>query len=219
MKVLVGYASAYGSTKGVAQHIGERLADAGLEVEVRAVDEVDSVGPSDAVVLGSAIHSGAWLPPAAAFVRTHGGELADRPLWLFSVGSVGETTSVFGERVSRLMRRMRREPAEIDRYRSTLNPRGHHSFAGVVERGHWGRVGDVFLWLFRGRYGDHRDWADIDAWADGIAQDLHAAVLGKVSPPHRPAGPTGARPWVDLDDEADLIEQSTPITGALDDER
>jgi menaquinone-dependent protoporphyrinogen oxidase len=68
MKVLVGYASAYGSTKGIAKQIGDRLTKAGLQVDVRPIDEIDAIEPYAAVVLGSAIHNMNWLPHAAAFV-------------------------------------------------------------------------------------------------------------------------------------------------------
>jgi len=33
----------------------------------------------------------------------------------------------------------------------------------------------VFLKTFGGRYGDHLDWRDIDAWANNIARQLLAA--------------------------------------------
>lgn len=66
MKVLVGHASACGSTKGIAQEIGDRLTHAGLQADVRPVDEVDTLAGYDAVVLGSAVHNMAWLPQAAA---------------------------------------------------------------------------------------------------------------------------------------------------------
>lgn len=75
---------------------------------------------SDAAVLGSAIHNQVWLPEAATFVMSHVRELAIRPVWLFSVGSVGDTSSFFGPRVERLF------PSEADRdERGGRLPEGH----------------------------------------------------------------------------------------------
>ena len=71
VNVLVGYASAYGSTKGIAQEIGDRLIHTGLHADIRPVDEIDAVDAYDAAVVGSAIHNMAWLPEAASFVRSH----------------------------------------------------------------------------------------------------------------------------------------------------
>lgn len=174
MKVLVGYDSAYGSTKGIAKEITDRLTHAGLPVEIRPVDEIDAIRNYDAVVLGSAIHNMAWLPRAAAFMRDHTTDIAGRPVWLFSVSSVGETSSFFGPRVAGIMRRTRREPKDIAGFRQTVEPRDHRTFAGAVERTHWNLAGHLFLKTFGGNYGDHRDWSDIDAWADRIAEQLQA---------------------------------------------
>jgi len=50
------------------------------------------------------------------------------------------------------------------------------SVCGPIERTHWSLAGNVFQKAFRGNYGDHRDWRDIDAWADGLARELRAAT-------------------------------------------
>ena len=85
MKVLVGYASAHGSTEGIAKEIGERLTLTGVQAEVRPIDEIEEIDTFDAVVLGSAIHNMTWLPQATALVQRRAADLAVRPVWLFSV--------------------------------------------------------------------------------------------------------------------------------------
>jgi menaquinone-dependent protoporphyrinogen oxidase len=172
VKVAVGYETAHGSTKGIANEITERLKRAGIEAVVQPIEELGALDGYDAIVLGSAVHNQAWLPRAAAFVTAHRAELAALPVWLFSVSSVGDSSSFFGSRVAGLMRRARSEPRDITGFRTALRPRGHRNFAGAVERSHWDRAGHLFLKAFGGRYGDHRDWPDIDAWADGIARQL-----------------------------------------------
>lgn len=174
-RVLSGYASAYGSTKGVAVRIGEILSAEGFDVDVLAYDEINSIDAYGAAILGSAIHNQQWLPPAADFVRAHGTALTAQPLWLFSVCSIGDTSSFFSARVARLMRRRRREPSIISEVRSQLDPRDHRYFAGVIERSHWSLAGNLFLRLCGGTFGDHRDWSDIEKWASGIATSLQSA--------------------------------------------
>ncbi|HEX7699190.1 MAG TPA: flavodoxin domain-containing protein [Kofleriaceae bacterium] len=173
-KILVGYASAHGSTKGIAEAIGARLIKAGLRADVRSIDEVGSIEAYDALVIGSAVHDRKWLPPAATFIRSHAAELSRHPLWLFSVGSLGETSSFFGARAGRLLQRMRkgRDAEEMADFRKVVGPRAHRNFAGAIETSHWSAVGGFFLKLLGGRFGDHRDWRDIDAWADGITREL-----------------------------------------------
>jgi menaquinone-dependent protoporphyrinogen oxidase len=172
MKVLVAYASACGSTRGVAGRIADRLRSHDVEVDLCPVDAVAPLDEYEAVVVGSAIHSRAWLPQATAFVDSNADALRQRAVWMFSVSSVGDTTSVFGPRVAGWMRRASPEPAQITRWRPVLALRGHRNFAGVVDRRNWGVLGSMFVGALRGTYGDHRDWADIEAWADVIAADL-----------------------------------------------
>lgn len=175
MRVLIAYASANGSTAEIAAEIGRRFEAAGIDHEVVAAAAVTSAEGFDAVVIGSAVHSQAWLSSAHDMVHRLAREIGNRPVWLFSVSSVGQTSSVFGSRMSGLIRRARTEPNDVAGVRAVLRVRDHRNFAGVVERDHWGRSGHWFLRLFGGTYGDHRDWRDIDAWADGIVAALDPA--------------------------------------------
>lgn len=166
VNVLVAYATAHGSTKQVAEAIAERMRAANLVADVRAADDVADPSSYAAVILGSAVHNGRWLTPASTLLselREH----ATRPLWVFSVCTVGETTSFLGPRVSRLARRRRKLPIDL-----TESEVPHRFFAGVIEKTHWNVAGRVFFVVTGGRYGDHRDWSDINRWADMIAADL-----------------------------------------------
>jgi menaquinone-dependent protoporphyrinogen oxidase len=58
MRVLVGYASAKGSTREIAERIATRLRAAGHVTAVDRVDEASAIASYDALVLGSAIHNG-----------------------------------------------------------------------------------------------------------------------------------------------------------------
>ncbi|MFD0427307.1 flavodoxin domain-containing protein [Streptomyces zhihengii] len=65
VQVLVLHASAHHSTQEIASRIGERLRTHGHDADVRALDQVTGghwLDQCDALVLGSAIHNGAWLP-------------------------------------------------------------------------------------------------------------------------------------------------------------
>jgi menaquinone-dependent protoporphyrinogen oxidase len=86
VRVLVAYATGHGSTKGVAERIATRLAEAGAQVDARPVDDVDDLAGYDAVVLGSGVYNQSWIPSATEFLRANSAALAARPVWLFSVG-------------------------------------------------------------------------------------------------------------------------------------
>lgn len=174
MVILVGYASAHGATRGIAERIAAGLGAQGYRVQVRALDQAGDIRGYDAVVLGSAIHNGAWLPEATGFVQRNRGLLTERPVYTFSVGTVGEQSSMLGSAGTRLLRALG-EQKKITAVRQIVRPRGHHAFAGAVERNHYSFVGRLFLMAMGGSFGDHRNWPEIDAWAVHIGHELAAA--------------------------------------------
>ncbi|MBN1666279.1 MAG: hypothetical protein JW862_04300, partial [Anaerolineales bacterium] len=84
-RVLVAYASANGSTVDVAIAIGETLSTHGLQVDVRPVEETLSVDGYQALVIGSAVQFGEWLPEALDFLARNQDTLAEMPVATFCV--------------------------------------------------------------------------------------------------------------------------------------
>ncbi|RBY87743.1 flavodoxin domain-containing protein [Blastococcus sp. TF02A-30] len=164
---LIAYATAAGSTAGIAERIAATLAEDGAEVTCRAVtDDLDPAG-FDVVVVGSAVHSMAWLPPALAFLPKAAASGA--PVWCFSVGGLASPDS---GRVSRYLAAGELRRIETG-FPHGFTPREHRLFTGVVDVTRsplWGRV---FYRLTGGSSGDHRDWAAVAAWARRIATAMH----------------------------------------------
>lgn len=169
--VLVVYASRFGSTKGIAERIGEVLEAAGLAVEVRAADEVDVVDGYRAFVIGSSVEGGHWLKGASAFLERHAAVLGSHPLWLFSSGPVGDRAAAAPQP----------DPKEVAAARRDLRPRDCRVFAGAFDRAtsDFSEMGLVERTVVRKFLpdGDWRDWPAIEAWAAGIARELAAAPL------------------------------------------
>ena len=68
--VLIAYATNAGSTTKVAQVIGEELGKDSAQVQVCRLEEVTSVEPYDAVVIGAPMIMG-WHGAAVKFVKKH----------------------------------------------------------------------------------------------------------------------------------------------------
>lgn len=168
MRVLVAYATAGGSTREVAERIGARLAAAGHDVEVVAVDAADGVERFGAAVVGSAVHGQAWLPQAMEFVRTNGPALARVPVWAFSVGAPAA--------LPRPLRRLGAlEEAKLSsELRRHLSVSGERLFSGVLQKRQFTPLSRLIVRLLGGSYGDFRDWEAIDRWAGDIARALEA---------------------------------------------
>lgn len=47
----------------------------------------------------------------------------------------------------------------------------------MLTRGDWPLLGRVVFKIMGGRYSDARDWSDIDAWADGIVEQLRSGAF------------------------------------------
>lgn len=165
MKALVLYASRHGSTAQIAERIARRLADRDIPVDVRSVEAPGGFDGVDATVFGAPVYDQSWPPEATRFVAQHEEELAARPLWLFSVGSFGDTKRLLGPLA-------RKEPKDIARLRASLRPREYRVFQGVIQKHQWPLPSRLLFHLIGGRFGDHRDWAVIDAWAEQIATAL-----------------------------------------------
>ncbi|HSE71141.1 MAG TPA: flavodoxin domain-containing protein [Nocardioidaceae bacterium] len=169
MTVLVGYASVFGSTREIADRLGRRLRGHGHQVVVRRLEEVTDLGGYDAVVAGSAVHQMAWMEPAATFVDEHRDELAELPVWLFSVGMPAALRWPL-RGVATLL-----EKLTLDRTLRDVHARDHRLFSGVYERSMDDTlVGRLVFAVVAGRYGDYRDWEQVDAWADQISAGLPA---------------------------------------------
>jgi menaquinone-dependent protoporphyrinogen oxidase len=182
MNVLVTYASKHGATKGIAERIALTLKRAGLEVTLLPVEEADPIAEYGAVVIGSAAYMGGWMGEATAFVRRHRDVLAFRPVWLFSSGPVGtEKVDAKGRDQLDAAR-----PREFEEFARSIQPRGEQVFFGAYDPDA-GAVGAAeglmarFMRLMPAvrnvlPAGDFRDWAAIDAWAEGIAGELQQPV-------------------------------------------
>lgn len=191
MLILVAYASRRGATQETAARIAGRLAEAGVSAELRRVDEVETLDGYDAVVFGAPVYDQSWPPEANDFVAEFRITLSARPLWLFSVGSFGDTKRLIGPLTHN-------EPRGIAEIRSDLQPRDYRVFQGVIRKHQWPFWSRLFFHAFGGRFGDHRDWPTIDAWADRIAVSLprprSASQVLAAGQPNRPYG-LGGR-WV-----------------------
>src|SRR3954469_2480781 len=69
MRVLVGYASRFGSTRDIAIRIADAVRARGNLVDVRSVDEISDFDRYDAVVFGSGVYDGSWTAEAAELMR------------------------------------------------------------------------------------------------------------------------------------------------------
>ncbi|WP_127126765.1 flavodoxin domain-containing protein [Georgenia sp. SYP-B2076] len=161
MKVLVTAASRHGSTAEIASRIGQHLADAGWDVDVRTPEDVGDLDGVDAVVLGSAVYAGRWLKAAYDLVERLGPELRARPVWLFSSGPLGDPP-------------VPAEETDVSDVAQTAGARGHQVFAGALDKHKLVFAERAIARALHAPLGDFRDWDAIERWAGQISSALGA---------------------------------------------
>jgi menaquinone-dependent protoporphyrinogen oxidase len=174
-RILVTYATHTGSTAEVANVVGEELRGRGFAVDVQAVHAAPQVHNYAAVVLGSAVNGGRWLPEAVDFVRTNQNVLSEVPVAVFSLHIMNA-----GEDEGSRRKRM----AYLDDVRHLIEPVDEAFFLGMgpdPNKDSW-----IARWLFR-RFGgagegDCRDWDKIRGWARGVLpEQLQVATSATAS--------------------------------------
>jgi menaquinone-dependent protoporphyrinogen oxidase len=163
-QILVAYASRAGSTAGVAEAIGQTLAESGAQVEVRPMQDVEDLAPYRAVVAGSAIQGGKWLPEAMQFMQTHQAALAQKPFAAFLVCmTLAIANGKYREHVADFLQPVR----------ALVRPVGEGLFAGALDISKVPSFRDRLMFRLSVIFGvwsegDHRDWNAIRAWAESI---------------------------------------------------
>jgi menaquinone-dependent protoporphyrinogen oxidase len=163
--VLIVVASEHGATREIARTIRDTLDEHGIGADLVPPDVVPSLSDYGAVILGSAVYAGHWLPAARDFATRFRAQLATRRVWLFSSGPVGDPAR-------KMVQAMGEEPAEVRALTEAIRPRDHRMFAGKLDPRQLRGLQRASLLVFPGLRGDFRDWTRIRAWAEEIAADL-----------------------------------------------
>lgn len=85
-KVLVGYATRYGSTKEVAETIAFSVSEAGFEVDVCQVRDIKSLKDYNAVILGAPLFMFHWHKDILQFLSKHQRILLNLQVAIFALG-------------------------------------------------------------------------------------------------------------------------------------
>ncbi len=158
-RVLIAYATRAGSTGDIAQAIGEVLRARGCRVDVRTVKSRPRVEDYEAVLIGSAVRSGSWLPEAVGFVVEHQLTLKCLPEALFTVhmhNTGNDPQSVANRRVY------------LSAVRPLIHPVGEVFFSGVIDPAKLSLLDRLMVRAVKAPVGDFREWDKIRGWAQKV---------------------------------------------------
>ncbi len=158
-KVLVTYASKYGSTGGVAEAIGKELCAKGVNADVVLIKNANNIGSYQGVVIGSAIYMGKWMSDAIDFVNKNQDILRQMPVAYFLVCmTLSQPTE---EKRAQVLSYM--DP--ILKAAPKIKPVGIGTFAGALDYNNLSWLNKKILRSKGTPEGDFRDWNAIRAWA------------------------------------------------------
>lgn len=167
MRVLVAVASKHGGTFGIGEAIAATLRERGYDADVRNLEDDPQVADPagyGAVIVGSAVYISQWLGSAKDFVSHNAESLRQVPVWLFSSG-LSDVPAVDANAV----------PDKLEKI-ADLGARGHRHFSGRLELKDLSIPERAVIAAARGKYGDSRDFAAIEAWVGTIADQLDAGA-------------------------------------------
>lgn len=165
MTVLVAYASKRGSTAEIAETIAATLRREGLGVCLERAEDVQSLDPYDAVILGSAVYMKRWRGDARHFLKKHRKALKQTPFWVFSSGPVGDPAKDNPEW---------NEPPKIAEKVEELGGREHVVFGGCLPAEPQGFMEKAMVEGTPRELRDRRDWRQVRDWTHQIAKQLSA---------------------------------------------
>ncbi len=165
VKVLIAYGSKYGSTKEIAEKIGEAIKQEGLEADVKSARDIPSIAGYGAFVIGSAAYIGGWRKEVSNFVKKHEKTLAERPVWIFSSGPAGK-----GDPIQQVQGWL--YPKALKPVIDNIKPKDVTVFHGNISVEKMNAIEKWMIKQVKSEYGDFRDWEMIGRWGKGIAAAL-----------------------------------------------
>ena len=160
--VLVTYASRAGSTAGIAEAIAVALRKRNIGVTIEPIKENPDVTGYQAVIIGSAIRQGKWLPEALKFLKVNQAALMRKRVALFTVHMLNRSDDA--------VCRQRRE-AYLDDLRPLVLPVAHDFFPGKIDPQSLSLIDRLLLRTLPAPQGDFRDWDKIDSWTQELVTD------------------------------------------------
>ena len=157
-RVLVAYGSKMGGTAGIAQKIAETLTERGFDVTLQPAGKAKPRQGFDAAVVGSALYAFRWRGEAVRLLRRLQRAGASH-VWLFHSGPLGEEAD-----------EPQKLPGNVARLAEALGAEDVVTFPGRIPEDAKGFITKAMV--RKGYGGDWRDFDQIEAWGNAIADSL-----------------------------------------------
>ena len=163
-KILIAYATVYGSTREAAEFIAENMKKAGVEVDLLTAREVKSIAAYRAVVLGAPLYMFHWHKDAIRFLARQRKALGSIPAAVFALGPFHNKEDELQSARSMLDKELTGYP--------WFTPLSKGVFVGRFDpdllRFPYSWIGPIK----KMPASDERDWDVVSAWCEDLRQQL-----------------------------------------------
>jgi menaquinone-dependent protoporphyrinogen oxidase len=163
-RVLVAYATVYGSTREVAEVVSAAVHAGGLGVDCQPARQVRGLDPYEAVILGAPLYMFRWHKDAMGFLSRHQQALASRSLAIFALGPFGDDPNGFANARASLDKELLKfpwlKPAAVEMFGGKFDPQALRLPYSLIPA------------LKKMPASDIRDWEAIRGWASDLPGKL-----------------------------------------------
>lgn len=168
-RVLVAYASKYGSTQEVAETIATTLRENDLVVELKLVREVKTLDEYTGVVLGAPLYVARWHKEARSFLSRHREALTKRSVAVFALGPLSDDENEWKEVRLQLDKELAKfpwlTPIDIEIFGGKFDPVKLHFYDKIITSLPASPLHGIPA-------SDVRNWTAIRPWARSLAVKL-----------------------------------------------
>lgn len=168
-KVLIAYASRFGSTAGVATAMAQTLCQNGIAADARFVANVTNLSEYRAVIVGSPVISDVWTQEAINFVQSNKSVLSQRSVAYFlTCMTLGLTDRAEArQKIAGVLDAVENQIPEV-------KPIDKGLFAGALD---YNKMSYFMQMLYRAfaedtTSGDFRNWQAIRVWTETLGPKL-----------------------------------------------
>jgi menaquinone-dependent protoporphyrinogen oxidase len=166
LRILIAYASEFGTTGEIAVAIGDALCDEGNTVETKWIGNIKHLNNYDAVIIGTPILYEKWMPEARKFVENNQETLKNIPVAYFI------TCMALSSKEEAAMQQAIEYSDQMQDLVPQVKPVSVGRFAGVLDYCKISFLERTLTKAAMARHqvkeGDYRDWDAIRSWAKGI---------------------------------------------------